>query len=101
LDQYATIDLLKIDAQGYELAILEGASEILPRIETVLLEVALIEVNEGSPVLHEIISYMQRRNFVALDVLELHRRPTDRALLQMDILFCRDDSRLREDKEFR
>jgi hypothetical protein len=101
LARHSTIDLLKIDAQGYELAILDGANNILPKVHAVLLEVALIEVNEGSPILHEIVSYMRERDFMALDVLELHRRPADRTLLQMDILFCRADSKLREDREFR
>jgi hypothetical protein len=48
----------------------------------------LIEVNEGSPILHEVLAYMHERDFVALDLLELHRCPVDRALLQVDILFA-------------
>lgn len=43
--------LLKIDAQGYEVQILKGASEVLPKFEAVLLEIAVIEINEGAPLL--------------------------------------------------
>src|SRR4029077_16524171 len=95
LSDHPTIDLLKIDAQGYELSILDGADRILPRVQFVLLEIALIEVNEGCPILHEVLSYMQDRGFVAFDILELHRRPLDRALCQVDIFFCRWDAKLR------
>jgi FkbM family methyltransferase len=100
LANHQAIDLLKIDAQGYELNILSGADKILPRVQAVLLEIALIEVNEGSPILHEVMSYMHDRNFVAFDILELHRRPLDRALSQVDVFFCRKDSELRADKRF-
>jgi FkbM family methyltransferase len=96
----ARIDLLKIDAQGYELQILAGGDAILPKVQAVILEVSLIEVNERCPMLHEVISYMYDRGFVAYEVLELHRRPLDGALFQMDIFFCRELSTLREDKRF-
>jgi FkbM family methyltransferase len=90
--------LLKIDAQGYELRILEGAAALLPQIEAVLLEVAVIEINEGAPLLHDVVAFMKERGFVAYDILEIHRRPLDRALNQVDILFIREQSALIADK---
>jgi len=94
------IDFMKIDAQGYELSILDGADRILPNVRMVLLETALIEVNEGGPILHEVLSSMNTRGFAAFDLLEMHRRPLDQALCQVDILFCRQDDPLRADKRF-
>jgi FkbM family methyltransferase len=90
--------LLKIDAQGYELEILKGALTVLPAFEAVLLEIAVIEINEGAPILHEVIAFMKKLGFVAYDILEIHRRPLDRALNQVDILFIRENSRLIADK---
>jgi FkbM family methyltransferase len=92
------VDLLKIDAQGYELQILAGGERTLQHVQAVILEVSLIEVNQGCPLLHEVISYMYDRGFVAYDLLELHRRPLDRALFQVDLFFCRESSQLRGDK---
>lgn len=89
---------LKIDAQGYELRILEGAAGIFPMIEAVLLEVAVIEINEGAPLLHEVLAFMKARGFVVYDILEIHRRPLDRALNQVDLLFIREQSPLIADK---
>jgi FkbM family methyltransferase len=100
LADYLRVDLLKIDAQGYELSILDGAAKVLPKVQVVLLEAALLEVNEGSPLLHDVIQYMNNRGFVAYDVLEMHRRPLDRALCQIDIIFCRHDAAIRANKRF-
>jgi FkbM family methyltransferase len=94
------VDFLKLDAQGYELSILDGANRVLENVHAVLLEVALIDVNEGSPILHDVLAYMHDRGFVAFDILEMHRRPLDRALCQIDVLFCREDAKFRSDKRF-
>ena len=90
--------LLKIDAQGYELEILKGATGLMQSIDAVLLEVALIEINEGAPLLYDVLVFMQERGFVAYDILEIHRRPLDRALNQVDILFLKQNSLLISDK---
>lgn len=90
--------LLKIDAQGYELEILKGASKILPACEAVLLEVAIIEINDGAPLLHDVVAFMKTRLFVAYDIVEIHRRPLDHALNQVDIVFVSEQSQLIADK---
>jgi FkbM family methyltransferase len=90
--------LLKIDAQGYELEILKGASGILAKVEAVLLEIAVIEINEGAPLLHEVVGFMKALGFITYDILEIHRRPLDRALNQVDIMFIREQSQLFADK---
>jgi len=92
--------LLKIDAQGYELEILRGSDETLKQIEAVLLEVAVIEINEGAPLLHEVVGFMKERNFVASELVDVHRRPLDGALSQIDIIFVRENSNLLTDRRF-
>lgn len=90
--------LLKIDAQGYELQILKGAAQILPSIELVLLEIAIIEINEGAPLLDEVVLFMKERGFVTYDIWQIHRRPLDGALNQVDFAFVRETSSLIADK---
>jgi FkbM family methyltransferase len=90
--------LLKIDAQGYELQVLKGASQTLLTVEAVLLEIATIEINEGAPLLHDVIIFMHSLGFVAYDILEIHRRPLDKALNQVDIIFVPEHSKLLADK---
>jgi FkbM family methyltransferase len=89
---------LKIDAQGYELQILKGTSKILSAFEAVLLEVAIIGINEGAPLLHEVLAFMKALGFVAYDIVEIHRRPLDQALNQVDIVFIREQSSLIADE---
>lgn len=89
-----SVDLLKIDAQGYELKILEGARNLLEDVELVLLEVSMIRLYEGCPLLSHVVAFMASRGFRAYDITEFHLRPLDGAMAQVDILFARDDSRL-------
>jgi FkbM family methyltransferase len=89
---------LKLDAQGYEVEILRGANETLKSVNALLLEVSLIEVNNGAPLLNEVVAFVGTLGFVAYDILEFHRRPLDRALNQIDVLFVRPSSSLLADK---
>jgi hypothetical protein len=98
LSEVAPPGLLKIDAQGYELEILRGALQLLPAFEAVLVEIAIIEINKGAPLLHDVVAFMKMLGFFAYDILETHRRPLDGALNQVDIIFIREQSRLIADK---
>nr|WP_283937765.1 FkbM family methyltransferase [Sphingomonas hankyongi] len=98
IDGGEPIDLIKIDVQGYELEVLRGGPAILERTEAVLIEISLIEINEGAPLLHEVVQFMADNGFLTFDVLELHRRPLDGAMNQLDILFLKETSALRSDK---
>jgi FkbM family methyltransferase len=87
--------LLKLDVQGAELDVLEGAATVLPAAEYVLLEVSLFEFFENGPVLADVVGFMQAHGFVAYDVMGPQYRPLDRALSQLDIAFARQRGSLR------
>jgi FkbM family methyltransferase len=91
-------DLIKIDVQGYELEVLKGGKKTLAQAQAMIIELSLIEINAGAPLLDEALSFMRGAGFVAYDILEIHRRPLDGAMNQIDILFLREDSPLRADK---
>jgi FkbM family methyltransferase len=91
-------DFIKIDVQGYELEVLRGGVQTLSKASAVVIELSLIEINKDCPLLDEALSFMRERGFVAYDVLELHRRPLDGAMNQLDVLFIPEDSPLRADK---
>jgi FkbM family methyltransferase len=92
--------LLKIDAQGYELEILKGALSSIKSFEAVLLEIAIIEINEGAPLLHDVTAFMDKLGFIACEILEIHRRPLDRAMSQIDVIFLRKESALLADRRY-
>lgn len=91
-------DFIKLDVQGYELEVLKGASDILAGAQAVLMEVALIEINKNAPLMTEVVGFMRARGFEVADVLELHRRPLDRATNQVDLIFVPAMSPLLSDK---
>lgn len=93
-------NFLKIDTQGYEYPILKGFENTLGNVEVLLLELNFIEIYYKVTLAHKIIEHLSRFGFVIYDVCEIHRRPLDRALIQMDFLFVKEDSYLRKDKRW-
>jgi FkbM family methyltransferase len=96
----AAPDFLKLDVQGYELEVLKGAHDTLPRVSAVLAEVNLIDIHKGTPLLDELVLFMRDMGFVTYDICGLARRPLDRALWQADFIFVTRGSFLRSDKRW-
>jgi len=59
----AEIDILKIDAQGFDLQVLKGAGKALHSISKIQLEVQLQPLYEGSGTKEEILEYLSDRGF--------------------------------------
>ena len=87
-------DLLKLDVQGYELEILRGGRKAIPDIEVILIEVNLIAIYQGAPLVRETVDYLGDAGFRLYDVATLYRRPLDGALWQADFVFAREGSKL-------
>jgi FkbM family methyltransferase len=88
--------LIKVDVQGAELVVLEGADRILDDTGMVLLEVSLMPFFLNGPQLAEVVVFMKERGFVAYDIFGGHTRPFDGALAQVDMAFVKEDSPFRE-----
>ena len=69
LDQWAhengisAIDLLWLDTQGHELAILQAAPKMIKNIKVVLAEVSFIESYEGQPLYEDVVAWMTEHSF--------------------------------------
>jgi FkbM family methyltransferase len=92
--------VLKIDVQGAELRVLDGAKRTLTQSEVVILEVTLFGTMIGGPQFADVVKYMQERGFVVYDIWGMLYRPLDGALAQIDIAFVRKHSALRENQAF-
>lgn len=57
------IDLLWLDTQGHELAILQAAEQLLPHIRTILAEVSFIESYHNQPLYNDVIRWMSQHGF--------------------------------------
>jgi FkbM family methyltransferase len=82
--------LIKIDAQGYERAILDGGPETVARATGVQLELSLVQLYQGGPLLREMLERMERSGFRLMSVEPVHCDRQTGQLLQMDGLFFRE-----------
>ena len=82
--------LVKIDVDGKEVTVLEGAVKTLEHTEYVIIECSLF----GQ--IHDVINFMTRHNFVIYDIVDLVPRHLDGALWQCDIAFVKADGAFRE-----
>lgn len=80
--------LLKIDTQGYERDVLEGAANSLRSIEAVWLELPIVHLYQGVWGLEEAVSYMSERGFILSQIAPVNARWED-PVLEVDCLFRR------------
>ena len=78
--------LVKIDTQGSELLILDGAKEFLnKRPQYILLECSYIEYNENAPLIDKVFRYMDKIQYRPVDILD--NSYINGQLIQSDWLF--------------
>lgn len=90
--------MVKIDVQGFELAVLKGMTGCLGQVDSIIVEVSTLATLIAAPELAEVVGWLDRQGFVLADVLSLLRRPLDQATAQLDLLFVPDDSVVRQDR---
>lgn len=91
--QGRTINLLKIDTQGSELDILDGARESLLKTQHVLLEVSFLQYNKGAPLADSVIPYMEATGFRHYQFIDWHYLDVPefgQSVIQADILFSKE-----------
>lgn len=93
-------DFLKLDVQGFELEVLKGAQKALEAASFCLLEVSLLDLGDSPPLLAEVVQFMRQRQFQAYDIPHFIRRPYDKALWQIDLLFVKSNSRFIAEKRW-
>lgn len=80
---------LKIDVQGFERHVLEGARETLKQTRAIELELSLVPMYEGGPVLAEMLDYLSDLDFVMASIEPVFSDPKTGNVLQVDGIFVR------------
>jgi FkbM family methyltransferase len=80
---------LKIDAQGYEWEVLDGAKNTLPRLQGVLCELSLVPLYEGQRLWLDIIQRLESEGFTLWSIRQVFVAPRDGRSLQLDAAFYR------------
>jgi FkbM family methyltransferase len=81
----AKLDFLKMDVQGAELVILDGATKLLPTIKWIYLEVSFVPCNDKAPLFIDVLNYLKTRGYRVSDLCD----PTwvNNQLIQCNFLF--------------
>lgn len=77
---------LKIDAQGGEAAVLEGAGDAVNKFPLIQLETAIAPLYDGETQLAPMIAYFRARGFVVRGVRPVYFHPSNRELMQVDLI---------------
>lgn len=86
--------ILKIDAEGFEMDVLEGCHDILNQVAMIIMETRFIGYHENTDEFAEVITKMNRLSFVVYDMLDGYYRP-DGILDFIDLVFVKKDGTLR------
>jgi hypothetical protein len=80
---------LKIDTQGYEWQVLDGAPDLLARSSAVLIELSLVPLYEGQHLWHECIARLEAAGLALWALEPVFVDPETGRTLQLDGLFLR------------
>ncbi len=83
--------LVKLDTHGFELPILQGAKNVMPRTDVFIIEVYGFYVSPTAPLFHELTAHLFESGFRLFDIIEVMRRPSDGAFWQADAIYLRKD----------
>jgi len=88
-------EMLKVDAEGFDLKVLQGASDFVGATEIILVEAAIGQLDlENSA--RTVINAMDDYGYRLLDITDLHRGPSQGVLWLCEFAFLRKDSHLLE-----
>jgi len=80
---------LKIDTQGFEYEVLNGAGETLKRTAVICVETSLVPLYSGQPLWRSIVERLEGDGWVLWDMRHAFSDPTTGQLLQADLVFSR------------
>ncbi len=85
-------DMVKIDAEGFDLRVMNGATSLIGKTELFLLEAGVICPYENS--VARVIAKMDELGYRLLDITDLNRSPKHGVLWLMELAFLRKSSSL-------
>jgi FkbM family methyltransferase len=77
--------LLKVDVQGGELELFEGANSLEP-VDYIYVELSFVELYEGQPLFQDVVDYLTRRGFTMIGFFNQVSTP-EFGPTQVDVLF--------------
>jgi FkbM family methyltransferase len=85
-------ELVKIDAEGFDLKVMEGAKSLLGKTDVFLLEASVLCPFENS--VAAAVQFMAEHGYRLIDITEINRSPKDNVLWLTELAFLRNGSSL-------
>lgn len=82
---------MKIDTQGYEWNVLDGAEGLMPQVQLVQVELSLVPLYAGQPLLGQMYDRLRAAGFEWLDLVPGFEEQSTGRLLQLDGIFRRTE----------
>ncbi len=86
LDEDFNSIFLKIDVQGYELDVLEGAIKLLEKISLIKVEISYTQLYKNGTNWRILVDFLNKNHFEIWDVENGFRNPKNYRLLQSDLI---------------
>lgn len=86
--------MLKIDVQGYEKKVLDGADRLLEKTDIIICEMSFRRLYKDQPLFDEIYSFLNSKGFIYVGSIGELVNPLTTEILQIDGLFIRRDTNL-------
>jgi FkbM family methyltransferase len=86
-------EMVKIDAEGFDLKVLAGASDLLGKTDIFLVEAAVCCTGIDNSVA-EVVSFMAKAGYKLIDITDLNRSPKHGLLWVCELAFLRERSPL-------
>ena len=84
-----TFEVIKMDTQGSELDIMKGGKNLCKRASIIILEVSLVDLNEGAPRYDEVVGFMDDFGFEERMSIGEHYEGDE--IIQKDLVFLNKD----------
>ncbi|TWU41304.1 2-O-methyltransferase NoeI [Novipirellula aureliae] len=84
-----SIDLMKLDLQGYELEALRGAGSVLKQTKVIVAEVSFVEFYSGQPLFCQVSEYLRQHHFRLFYLSDVWLRPEGQ-ITQADAMFVNE-----------
>lgn len=82
---------LKLDVQGFESSVLQGAEQFLRRVSGIQIELSLVPLYDGERLFHPMLHDLEERGYELWSVVPGFFDPETSRLLQVDAIFFRKD----------
>jgi hypothetical protein len=80
---------MKVDVQGFEMFVLEGAKKVLPQVVAIEVELSLVQLYKGGPLFIDMINHFRKLGFSLASLNHVFLDTTTDLLLQVDGIFLR------------